>query len=210
MKREDQFKHLKKLNRESLQGGGEKRIKAQHAKGKLTARERIDLLVDEGSFVEIDRFVKHRSKDFGMDKQRIAGDGVVTGYGYVNGRMIYLFSQDFTVFGGSLSESFAEDHDIPIIPQIINIGGASYLEGIEITYDTFLEKLSAATELPKTAAPPPDLFADAYERFADSGEAIVCVLPSAIVSGTVRSATVGLQLAFERGVREDLDVTRSR
>ncbi len=105
-----------------------------------------------------------------------------------------------------LSESFAESHGIPIIPQIINIGGASYLEGIEITYDTFLEKLAAATELPKTAAPPPDLFADAYERFAASGETIICVLPSAVVSGTVRSATVGLQMAFERGVREDLDV----
>lgn len=105
-----------------------------------------------------------------------------------------------------LSESFAQRYDIPIIPQIINFGEVSYLEGVEITYETFLEKLAAATELPKTAAPPPDLFADAYERFAPLQEPIICVLPSAEVSGTVRSATVGLQMAIERGVRSDLDV----
>ncbi len=108
MKRDEQFKKLKKLNWDSQQGGGEERIKAQHDKGKLTARERIDLLVDEGSFVEVDRFVTHRSSDFGLDKQRILGDGVVTGYGYIDGRLVYIFSQDFTVFGGSLSEAFAE------------------------------------------------------------------------------------------------------
>jgi DegV family protein with EDD domain len=105
-----------------------------------------------------------------------------------------------------LSESFAEHHDVPIIPQIINFGDVSYLEGVEITYETFLDKLAASTELPKTAAPPPDLFADAYERFAPLNEPIICVLPSAEVSGTVRSATVGLQIAIERGVRPDLDV----
>src|SRR5258706_11346477 len=93
---------------ESEQGGGAARLKAQHDKGKLSARERLDLLLDEGSFVELDRFVVHRSTDFGLDEQRIYGDGVVTGYGRIEGRLVYVFSQDFTVFGGSLSESFAE------------------------------------------------------------------------------------------------------
>ncbi len=89
-------------------GGGEKRIAAQHKKGKLTARERIDLLLDEGSFEEIGMLVTHRSQDFGMEKEIYLGDGVVTGYGTVNGRLTYVFSQDFTVFGGSLSETHAE------------------------------------------------------------------------------------------------------
>src|SRR5437016_10490169 len=93
---------------ESEEGGGTKRVKAQHAKGKLSARERLDLLLDEGSFVELDRFVVHRSTDFGLDQQKFYGDGVVTGYGRIEGRLVYVFSQDFTVFGGSLSESFAE------------------------------------------------------------------------------------------------------
>jgi len=94
------------LRRETArQGGGTARIAAQHAKGKLTARERIELLLDEGSFEEFDMFVTHRCTDFGMEAQRPAGDGVVTGWGTVNGRMIYVFSQDFTVFGGSLSET---------------------------------------------------------------------------------------------------------
>jgi propionyl-CoA carboxylase beta chain len=90
------------------QGGGAARIAAQHAKGKLTARERIELLVDEGSFEEFDMFVTHRCTDFGMEADRPAGDGVVTGWGTVNGRMIYVYSQDFTVFGGSLSETHAK------------------------------------------------------------------------------------------------------
>jgi propionyl-CoA carboxylase beta chain len=89
-------------------GGGEKRIAAQHAKGKLTARERIELLLDEGSFEEFDMFVEHRSSEFGMEKQKIPGDGVVTGWGTVNGRTIFVFAKDFTVFGGSLSEAHAE------------------------------------------------------------------------------------------------------
>src|SRR5438045_6758257 len=93
---------------ESEQGGGEKRVKAQHAKGKLSARERLDLLLDEDSFVEFDRFVVHRSSDFGLENEKYFGDGVVTGYGRIDGRLVYVFSQDFTVFGGSLSESFAE------------------------------------------------------------------------------------------------------
>lgn len=131
-----------KLNRkrnEALAGGGEQRIASQHAKGKLTARERINLLVDEGTFCEIGAFVKHRSSDFGMDKQKIAGDGVVTGYGRVNGRLVYVFSQDFTVFGGSLSETHAEkickimdmalENGAPVIG-LNDSGGARIQEGV--------------------------------------------------------------------------------
>jgi len=99
---------LNKKNAESLLGGGENRIAAQHKKGKLTARERIHLLIDEGTFQEIDKFVMHRAKDFGLDKEYYLGDGVVTGYGEINGRLVYVYSQDFTVFGGSLSETHAE------------------------------------------------------------------------------------------------------
>ncbi|HKZ38001.1 MAG TPA: acyl-CoA carboxylase subunit beta [Chryseolinea sp.] len=105
---QNKFEELDRKNNESLLGGGAVRIQQQHAKGKLTARERIDLLMDEGSFEELGRFVMHRSKDFGLDKEYYFGDGVVTGYGTVNGRLIYIFSQDFTVFGGSLSETHAE------------------------------------------------------------------------------------------------------
>ncbi|SEI70018.1 propionyl-CoA carboxylase beta chain [Dyadobacter sp. SG02] len=99
---------LDQKNAEAELGGGENRIQAQHAKGKLTARERISILLDKGSFEEIGRFVMHRSKDFGLDKEHYLGDGVVTGYGKVNGRLVYVFAQDFTVFGGSLSETHAE------------------------------------------------------------------------------------------------------
>ncbi len=93
---------------EAKKGGGENRIVAQHKKGKLTARERIDILLDKNSFEEIGMFVTHRSTDFGMEKEQYLGDGVVTGYGTVNDRLVYVFSQDFTVFGGSLSETHAE------------------------------------------------------------------------------------------------------
>src|SRR3712207_1892452 len=99
---------LNQKNAEAMLGGGQNRIDAQHKKGKLTARERIDLLIDAGSFEEIGKFVMHRSKDFGLDKEYYLGDGVVTGYGTVNGRLVYIYSQDFTVFGGSLSETHAE------------------------------------------------------------------------------------------------------
>ena len=99
---------LTTLRAEALLGGGEKRIADQHKKGKLTARERITLLLDEGSFEEFDMFVRHRSTDFGLDKQRPLGDGVVTGSGRIHGRIVFIFSQDFTVFGGSLSEVHAE------------------------------------------------------------------------------------------------------
>src|SRR5215470_2733402 len=89
-------------------GGGKARIDAQHKRGKLTARERIELLMDKGSFEEFDMFVEHRSNEFGMDKTKIPGDGVVTGWGTVNGRTVFVFAKDFTVFGGALSESHAQ------------------------------------------------------------------------------------------------------
>ena len=99
---------LREKEQAALLGGGEHRIQQQHLKGKLTARERIEILLDEGSFEEWDKFVEHRSTDFGMEEQKIPGDGVVTGYGTINGRLVFVFSQDFTVFGGALSEAHAE------------------------------------------------------------------------------------------------------
>ena len=105
---QDKIDQLLKKREESLLGGGAKRIEDQHKKGKLTARERLHFLMDEGSFNEIGAFVTHRSKDFGMENQQFLGDGVITGYGKINGRLVYVFSQDFTVFGGSLSETHAE------------------------------------------------------------------------------------------------------
>src|SRR5215208_5066308 len=104
----DRVASLERRAAEAELGGGTARLEAQHAKGKLSARERLDLLLDEGSFVELDRFVIRRSHDFGLEEQRIYGDGVVTGHGRIDGRLVYVISQDFTVFGGSLSEAFAE------------------------------------------------------------------------------------------------------
>ncbi|MEZ0484897.1 acyl-CoA carboxylase subunit beta [Fibrella aquatica] len=130
---------LDRKNAEALLGGGQKRIDAQHAKGKLTARERIALLMDEGSFQEIGKFVMHRTKDFGLDKEYYLGDGVVTGYGTVNGRLTYVFAQDFTVFGGALSETHAEkicklmdlamQNGAPVIG-LNDSGGARIQEGV--------------------------------------------------------------------------------
>ena len=120
-------------------GGGTKRVDAQHAKGKLTARERIELLLDPDSFEEWDMFVEHRCHDFGMGDQKIPGDGVVTGYGTVNGRLVFVYSQDFTVFGGALSEAHAEkickimDHAINVGAPVIGLndsGGARIQEGV--------------------------------------------------------------------------------
>ena len=120
-------------------GGGQRRIDAQHAKGKLTARERIELLLDADSFEEFDMFVAHRCTDFGMEQQRPYGDGVVTGWGTINGRMVYVFSQDFTVFGGSLSETHAQkickimdmavQNGAPVIG-LNDSGGARIQEGV--------------------------------------------------------------------------------
>ena len=102
------IERLRAMRAESRLGGGQARIDQQHARGKLTARERLDLLLDPGSFIEFDAFVVHRSSDFGLDEERILGDGVVTGHGTIDGRLVFVFSQDFTVFGGSLSETHAE------------------------------------------------------------------------------------------------------
>ena len=121
-------------------GGGQSRIDAQHAKGKLTARERIDLLLDPGSFEEWDMFVEHRCTQFGMDETRVPGDGVVTGQGTINGRLVFVFSQDFTVFGGSLSMAHAEkickvmDQAIRVGAPVIGLndsGGARIQEGVD-------------------------------------------------------------------------------
>ncbi|MEY3799265.1 MAG: hypothetical protein RLZZ406_566, partial [Pseudomonadota bacterium] len=120
-------------------GGGQKRIAAQHAKGKLTARERIELLLDAGTFEEWDMFVEHRCHDFGMVDQTVPGDGVVTGYGMINGRLVFVFSQDFTVLGGSLSEAHAEkickimDQALKVGAPVIGLndsGGARIQEGV--------------------------------------------------------------------------------
>ena len=135
----EKIKHLIQLREQARMGGGEKRIEAQHKKGKYTARERIDMLLDEGSFEEFDMFVEHRSTNFGMDKTKFLGDGVVTGYGTIEGRLIYIFAQDFTVFGGSLSETLAlkickvMDMAMKMGAPIIGIndsGGARIQEGV--------------------------------------------------------------------------------
>lgn len=135
----EKFEELSKRKSEALLGGGKDKIDAQHKKGKLTARERIELLVDEGSFEEIDMFVKHRAKNFGLDKINYPGDGVVTGFAKIDGRPVALFSQDFTVFGGSLSETHAEKivkimkmamkAGIPVIG-LNDSGGARIQEGV--------------------------------------------------------------------------------
>lgn len=130
---------LQKKREQALAGGGKARINAQHKKGKLTARERLHFLLDDGSFQEIGMFVSHRSTDFGMEKEKYPGDGVVTGYGNINGRLVYVFSQDFTVFGGSLSETHAEkickimdmamQNGAPVIG-LNDSGGARIQEGV--------------------------------------------------------------------------------
>src|SRR5688572_7747393 len=139
MTQETPLQRLQRMREASLVGGGPERIAAQHKKGKLTARERIDLLLDQGSFVELDRFVTHRCTDFGMQEQLILGDGVVTGHGLIDGRPVYVYSQDFTVFGGSLSETHAEkickimDQALKVGVPIIGLndsGGARIQEGV--------------------------------------------------------------------------------
>ena len=136
-------KILKRLEEKRIQakkGGGDNRVKTQHKKGKLTARERIEILLDPGSFEEWDMFVEHRSNEFNMAEQSVPGDGVVTGYGTINGRLTFVFSQDFTVFGGSLSESHAQkiakimDKAMSVGAPVIGLndsGGARIQEGID-------------------------------------------------------------------------------
>jgi propionyl-CoA carboxylase beta chain len=135
----DMLERLEERRAQARLGGGTKRIEAQHARGKLTARERIELLLDKGSFEEFDMFVEHRSTDFGMDKAKIPGDGVVTGWGTVNGRTVFVFAKDFTVFGGSLSEAHAQKitkiQDMALkmrapIVGLFDAGGARIQEGV--------------------------------------------------------------------------------
>ena len=155
---------LEQKKAEALLGGGEKRIEAQHKKGKLTARERIQLLLDEGSFEEIGMFVTHRSTDFGMQKEQYLGDGVVTGYGTINQRLVYVFSQDFTVFGGSLSETHAEkickimdlalENGAPVIG-LNDSGGARIQEGVVSLggyADIFYRNTRASGVIPQLSA----------------------------------------------------------
>ena len=161
---EEKFNKLDQLRKEAKLGGGEKRIDSQHKKGKLTARERIELLVDEGSFDEVDMFVKHRSNDFGLDNEKYLGDGVVTGFAKINSRPIAIFSQDFTVFGGSLSESHAEkickimDMAMKIGIPVIGLndsGGARIQEGVVSLggyADIFLRNTLASGVVPQISA----------------------------------------------------------
>ncbi|MBS1508104.1 MAG: acyl-CoA carboxylase subunit beta [Bacteroidetes bacterium] len=158
------FDELKKLNREALLGGGEKRIEQQHKRGKLTARERVELLLDEGSFEELGKLVVHRGRDFGLDAEHYLGDGVVTGYGTINGRLVYVFSQDFTVFGGSLSETHAEKivkvmdlamkNGAPVIG-LNDSGGARIQEGVVSLggyADIFYRNVMASGVVPQISA----------------------------------------------------------
>jgi propionyl-CoA carboxylase beta subunit len=155
---------LQQKRAESEQGGGPDRIAAQHHKGKMTARERLDVLLDTGSFVELDRFVTHRATDFGLADQQILGDGVVTGWGRVAGRLVYVFSQDFTVFGGSLSETYAEKickvmdlavkNGAPVVG-LNDSGGARIQEGVASLggyADIFLRNTLASGVVPQISA----------------------------------------------------------
>src|ERR1700686_1847855 len=156
--------HLRVLREQAREGGGEPRVEAQHAKGKLTARERLDLLLDPGSFVEIDQFVTHRSTSFGLDDEHYYGDGVVTGYGRIDGRLVFVFSQDFTVFGGSLSETHGEKickvmdlavkNGAPIIG-LNDSGGARIQEGgvsLGAYAEIFLRNVMASGVIPQISA----------------------------------------------------------
>ena len=162
----DPIRKLAQMRERSLQGGGAQRIEAQHKKGKLTARERIDLLVDPGTFVEIDRFVVHRCRDFGMDgeQNQILGDGVVTGSARIDGRPVYLYAQDFTVFGGSLSETHAAKickimdlavkMGVPVVG-LNDSGGARIQEGVVSLggyADIFLRNTMASGVIPQISA----------------------------------------------------------
>ncbi|MBT8335915.1 MAG: methylmalonyl-CoA carboxyltransferase, partial [Gemmatimonadetes bacterium] len=163
MSMKEKLAHLEDLRRRSQLGGGEARVEAQRARGKLTARERVDLLLDEGSFIELDRFVTHRSRDFGLADKEFLGDGVVTGYGTIHGRLVYLFSQDFTVLGGSLSETHAEKivklqelalkNGAPLIG-LNDSGGARIQEGVVSLggyADIFLRNTLASGVVPQVS-----------------------------------------------------------
>ncbi|MDP1653548.1 MAG: carboxyl transferase domain-containing protein, partial [Rhodocyclaceae bacterium] len=155
------IEQLDKKREQARLGGGQRRIDAQHAKGKLTARERIELLLDDGTFEEWDMFKEHRCTDFGMDATKIPSDGVVTGYGTINGRMVFIFSQDFTVFGGALSEAHAEkickimDKAMQVGAPVIGLndsGGARIQEGVAALggyADVFQRNVMASGVIPQ-------------------------------------------------------------
>src|ERR1700677_144911 len=158
------LKGLEARNQEAFDGGGIDRIEKQKAGGRLTARERLDVLLDPGSFNEIDRFVAHRSQNFGMGEKHIPGDGVITGYGRINGKLVYVYSQDFTVFGGSLSATnskkickvtqMAIKNGAPMIG-LNDSGGARIQEGVESLggyADIFLRNTLASGVIPQISA----------------------------------------------------------
>jgi methylmalonyl-CoA decarboxylase subunit alpha len=161
---EKKIKELLEKRIEAKKGGGENRIESQHAKGKFTARERLEMLLDEGSFEEFDMFVMHRSHDFGLEDQHYMGDGVVTGHGTIDGRVVYVFSQDFTVFGGSLSETYAQkickimDQAMKVGAPVIGIndsGGARIQEGVRSLAgyaDIFQRNIMASGVIPQISA----------------------------------------------------------
>jgi len=163
-KHHDRLEELRKLNAEAEAGGGAERREREHKQGKLSARERVDLLLDEGSFEELDKFVRHHSHDFGMETQRPPGDGFITGYGRIEGRLVYVFAQDFTVFGGSLSETNAQKitkvmdlamrAGAPIIG-LNDSGGARIQEGVMSLAgyaDIFLRNTLASGVVPQISA----------------------------------------------------------
>jgi propionyl-CoA carboxylase beta chain len=160
----EKLEELRKLKERAMLGGGRARIETQHKKGKLTARERVDLLLDPGTFQELDMFAQHRTSDFGLADQKFLGDGVVTGYGKIDGRLVYVFSQDFTVFGGSLSEAHAEKickvmdlavkNGAPVIG-LNDSGGARIQEGVVSLgayADIFLRNTLASGVVPQISA----------------------------------------------------------
>ena len=161
---QQRIQELMDMRAKARLGGGEKRIESQHKKGKYTARERIDMLLDEGSFEEFDMFVSHRTVDFGLDKQSYLSDGVVTGYGTIDGRLVYVFSQDFTVFGGSLSEMYAQkickvmDKAMKVGAPVIGIndsGGARIQEGVKSLggyAEIFQRNIMASGVIPQISA----------------------------------------------------------
>jgi methylmalonyl-CoA decarboxylase subunit alpha len=164
MERQEKINQLIKLREQAKLGGGEKRIASQHSKGKFTARERIDMLLDEGSFEEFDMFVTHRCTDFGLADQLFLGDGVVTGHGTIDGRVVYVFSQDFTVMGGSLSETHAKkickvmDQAMKVGAPMIGIndsGGARIQEGVQSLAgyaEIFQRNIMASGVIPQISA----------------------------------------------------------
>src|ERR1700756_911573 len=160
----DRLEELSRRNAEAEEGGGPERRERQHKEGKLSARERVDLLLDEGSFEELDKFVRHHCTDFGMEEQRPAGDGFITGYGRIDGRLVYVFAQDFTVFGGSLSEANASKitkimdlamrQGAPVIG-LNDSGGARIQEGVMSLAgyaDIFLRNTLASGVVPQISA----------------------------------------------------------